>query len=282
MTASMNTSMRLCRLTIQADSATVLRGGAVCVICCCSWCADRSWAQIGPGGAWKGARTGAILGDHLYTAESDGHLYATDLRNGGRRPVGNPDFGTTAFLFVAGGNLYTLERDGSLYRVSPKNGTWMMVGRPGTWKDTRGGTIHRGRLYSVETSGALYATDLRTGAWTAVGKPVFGNTALLFAAGVNLFTIDRDGSLYRVNPANGGRTAVGQAGDWKDTLAGAVVEGRLCTAESNGGLFVTDLGKGTWNRIGKPEFGGTAFAFAAGGTLYTIEKDGTLYRVRVK
>jgi hypothetical protein len=45
---------------------------------------------------------------------------------------------------------------------------------------------------------------------------------------------------------------------------------------------VTDLGSGGWQQLGRPDFGATAFMFAANGSLYTIETDGSLYRVSAR
>jgi hypothetical protein len=79
--------------------------------------------------------------------------------------------------------------------------------------------------------------------------------------------------------APGDWVQIGPAGAWQPTIAGTILNGRLYTAENNGGLYVTDLRTGCWRQIGKPEFGSTAFMFAANGSLYTIETDGSLYRV---
>ena len=43
---------------------------------------------------------------------------------------------------------------------------------------------------------------------------------------------------------------VGPAGAWQPTLAGAVLNGRLYTTESNGGLYATDLDTGEWRQLG--------------------------------
>lgn len=79
--------------------------------------------------------------------------------------------------------------------------------------------------------------------------------------------------------AAGGWAQVGPAGAWKGTVAGTVLDGRLYTVEASGALYVTNLGSGQWQQLGKAEFGDTKFMFAAGEKLYTIENNGTLYRV---
>jgi hypothetical protein len=73
--------------------------------------------------------------------------------------------------------------------------------------------------------------------------------------------------------------AVGKAGDWKQTIAGVGLNGKLYTIESSGSLYVTDPSTGTWKALGKPDFAQTAFITAAAGKLFTIEKSGTLFSV---
>jgi sugar lactone lactonase YvrE len=135
------------------------------------------------------------------------------------------------------------------------------------------------RLYSIEKNGCLYATDLSNGEWEQIGQADFANTVSMYAAGNSLYTIETDGSLYRVSPQDGKWQRVGQEYAWKETQAGAVVQGKLYTVESTGFMYATDLTNGTWVSIGKPEFANTVSMFAAGNSLYTIETDGSLYRV---
>lgn len=75
------------------------------------------------------------------------------------------------------------------------------------------------------------------------------------------------------------RKQLGRAGDWRGTLAGAVLNDWIYTAEENGGLYRTNPYTGQWTQVGGLEFGNTRFMFALGGWLYTIESDGSLYRV---
>jgi hypothetical protein len=240
------------------------------------------WAGVGEGGAWKDTLAGAVLKGKLYSTESNGALYVTNLANGKWQPLGKAEFGDTTFMFAGPDKLYTIEKSGNLYRVDPATGGWEQVGDAGGWKNTQAGVVLKGKLYTTEAGGALYATDLATGKWKQVGKAEFGKAAFLFAAGDKLFSLDKDGSLYRVDPGDGGRSRVGGEAAWKGTKAGAVFDGRLYTAEANGTLTVTDLDNGKREQLGKAEFGNTRFMFAGKDEVYTIETDGTLYRVFVK
>lgn len=155
------------------------------------------------------------------------------------------------------------------------------IGSAGGWAKTIAGALLNGKLYTIESSGVLYVTDLETGVWTDIGNPEFQNTQFLFAANYNLYSIEKDGSLYVINPADGKWKIVGKAGEWANTIAGAVRNDKLYTVESNGAFFETTLSTGTWVQLGKPEFTGTKFLFAGLGKIYSIEANGTLYEINV-
>ncbi|HEV8370770.1 MAG TPA: hypothetical protein VGQ39_22665 [Pyrinomonadaceae bacterium] len=234
---------------------------------------------LGQSATWKATMCGVVSANsRLYTIETNGALYSTNLETGKWFQIGKPEFANTQFLFAVGVNLYTIERDGSLYRVNQSTGSWVRVGPAGAWSNTIAGTTLEGLLYTVGGSGALYETNPDTGGWRQVGRPDFGNTTLIFGAGPSLYTIERDGSLYRVNSANGSWSRVGEAGGWRNTLAATTLEGRLYTVEATGVLYETNLATGVWRQVGKSEFGGTRYIFSANGFLYTIEA-GNLYKI---
>jgi hypothetical protein len=241
-----------------------------------------AWEQVGQPGAWKATVAGVVYKDQLYTVESSGVLYATNLGTGEWKPIGKPDFAGTAFLFTAGDKLYAVEKDGGLYRVDPGDGARERVGKEGAWKATKAGVVVKDQLYVAETDGKLRAAPLDSDKRKQVGKAEFDNTTFMFTSGGKIYTIEGDGSFYRVDPGDGSWERVGKEGAWKAAKAGAVLDGRLYTAEAEGGLFATDLAAGERKQVGAPEFGNTAFMFAAGEKLYTIETDGNLYRVNAK
>lgn len=240
-----------------------------------------SWSLIGPEGAWKHTRAGTVLDDYLFTTETNGGLYVTDLENGQRKQIGGLDFGNTALLFAANEALYTIETSGDLFHVNPVAGSWNRVGKQGDWKDTVAGTIFNDLLFTVDASGALYGTDLETAEWEQVGGENFSNTALMFAADRSLYTIEKNGDLFRVNPNEGNWTRIGRQGDWQDTLAGATLGHLLFTIDASGALYATDLHTAEWDQLGGNDFAKTALLFAAGDALYTIETTGSLYRINL-
>lgn len=148
----------------------------------------------------------------------------------------------------------------------------------GDWDDTKHAVVLGGKLYTIEVSGALYVTELPSGVRRQIGKPDFGNTKFLFAGESNLFTIETDGSLYRVSAADGSRGRVGKAGNWKNTMVGAMIGYKLYTVETEGAMYETNTTNGVWRQIGKnAEFIRTEFFYSSGANLYSIEGDGYFY-----
>jgi hypothetical protein len=160
--------------------------------------ANGAWVGVGPPGAWKLMRAGAVLQDRLYTAESDGTLRAADLATGERKQVGKTGIGDAAGLFASADALYAIKTDGSLFRVDPDDGSLARVGPAGAWKAIRAGTVFNGRLYTAETDGTLRAANLAVGERKQVGNPDFGDTSFMFAAADQVYTIETNGNLFRV------------------------------------------------------------------------------------
>jgi hypothetical protein len=153
------------------------------------------------------------------------------------------------------------------------------IGKAGDWRGTIAGVGMNNLIYTVESSGALYATDPSTGSWKQFGKNDFASTVFMFAGDNQLFSIEKDGSLYAINPTDGSWKPIGKAGDWRGTIAGVGLAGRIYTVESSGALYATDPASGVWKQIGKSDFANTSIMLACSKKLFTIEKSGSLYAV---
>ncbi len=237
------------------------------------------WVQVGQQGAWKDTTAGTILDGKLYTTETSGNLFVTDLASGNWQQIGKPDFAATQFMFSGGANLYTIETNGNLFRVDPASGGWSQLGVGGGWANTLAVAVLNDRLFSAETSGGLFCTDLSNGTWQKIGGDDFGATKFMFSDRNSLFTIETDGTLYRISPVDGKWSGVGQRGAWKGAIGACVLGGHLYTAEKNGKLFSTDLHSGNRRSVGNADFAATRFMFPTGGNIHTIETDGNLFRV---
>lgn len=80
---------------------------------------------------------------------------------------------------------------------------------------------------------------MNSGEWVQIGKAEFVNTNFLFNHLDRLYSIETDGSLYVINTANGAWSRKGDAGAWKNTVGGAVMNGKLYTIETDGALYET-------------------------------------------
>lgn len=241
-----------------------------------------TWSQIGPAGAWRNTLAGTILDGRLYTVETNGYLYRTDLGSGAWEGLGKPEYAGTALLFAVGPSLCAIQSTGDLWIINPRDGTRSRVGPATGWKDTLVGAAWKGHLYTVEASGCLYRTDVSAGSWIQIGKAEFANTIALFAFGDSLYSIEKSGNLYRINPSDGTWVQIGAGGDWRSVIAGSPLKGHFYNVKENGCLYQTDLGTGKSHQLGKQEFAGTRGMWPAGDRLITIEKEGSLYLVNVQ
>ncbi len=79
--------------------------------------ADGTWERTGDFAAWENVAAGAVLGQVLYTAETDGALIATDVASGTRVPVGS-GFADVRFLFLANHLLCGIDANGNFFRAA--------------------------------------------------------------------------------------------------------------------------------------------------------------------
>jgi len=163
--------------------------------------ADGSSRPAGVKGAWKSTLAGTTLNGKLYTVETSGELYETDLATGIRKEIGKPEFAATATsgMWSANGKLYTCEANGALFEVNQETGVWKRIGATEEWKGTITGVVINNLLYTIETDGFLYETDLTTGKWSQIGKAEYANTAFMTGSSTGkLHTIDRSGNLFEI------------------------------------------------------------------------------------
>lgn len=228
-------------------------------------------------GDWADTKHAVVLGGKLYTIETSGALYVTELPSGKWTQLGKAEFANTKFFFAGTTNLFTIEADGSLYRVSAADGSWVRVGKTGDWKNTMVGAMIGDKLYTVESEGALYETNTTSGAWRQIGKADFVRTKFFYSSGDRLYSIEGDGNFYSISPVTGAWQRIGTSNDWVNTNRSTMHNGKLYSTEG-GALFETDPLSGAWKKI-STEYIRVAFLFGAGSSLYYIEFNGNLYRI---
>jgi len=125
---------------------------------------------------WKNTLDGFIHGDILYTVESNGFIYCTDLNTGEWWFLYlNVFYGKFFFKNCKDENnffpkMYMLDQYGNLFQMFNKN-YYTQFGKKGSWKNTSFLTVFKNKLFSLETSEKLYETDLTTGNWREIINP---------------------------------------------------------------------------------------------------------------
>lgn len=79
--------------------------------------------------------------------------------------------------------------------------------------------------------------------------------------------------------APGSWVQIGEAGSWKNTIAGVGMGDKIYTVESGGNLYETDSSTGRWRQLGGAEYSNTQFVFDGSGFIMTIEANGNLYKI---
>eukprot|EP01105_Mastigella_eilhardi_P024194 TRINITY_DN6271_c0_g1_i1.p1 TRINITY_DN6271_c0_g1~~TRINITY_DN6271_c0_g1_i1.p1 ORF type:complete len:673 (+),score=169.14 TRINITY_DN6271_c0_g1_i1:74-2092(+) len=157
---------------------------------------------------------------------------------------------------------------------------------------TLAGAILENTFFNASKDGHLYALDLNADdpRWTTVeGSAAFADTAFMLAypEGHCLYVITKENSMFRVDPhalsGGQGRALAGAEGEWGETVAATVLDGRMYTVSKAGVLlrndFLTSGLGGVSEQIGGVEFAGVRHMVSARDSLYMIEPSGDLMRV---
>ncbi len=122
---------------------------------------------------WKNTLDGFIHGDILYTVESNGFIYCTDLNTGewwflylnvfyGKFFFKNCNDVKNFFP-----KMYMIDQYGNLFQMFNKN-YYTQFGKKGSWKNTTLLTVFKNKMFSLETSEKLYETNLTSGVWREI------------------------------------------------------------------------------------------------------------------
>jgi hypothetical protein len=173
---------------------------------------------------WKNTLDGFIMNDILYTVESNGFIYCTDLKTGEWWFLYLSQF-HGKFFFTSEDKMFLIDLFGNLYKITNKN-YYLQFGKKNSWRETIHACVLNKKLYTVESNYRLYETDLETGKWKELGirtgkyqdkkdvededsdefmlpdKSFNGITALV-SSHKNLFMSNNKGELYLINKITG-------------------------------------------------------------------------------
>lgn len=117
---------------------------------------------------WKNTLDGFIKGDVLYTIESNGFFYCTDLNTGEWWFLYLNQFWGKNFFQTPLGKMFMIDQYGNLFQIFKKN-YYIQIGKKNAWKNTTHLCTLNNKLYSIETSNKFYETNLDNGKWREIG-----------------------------------------------------------------------------------------------------------------
>lgn len=214
----------------------------------------------------------------LYTFSSD-VLYKTELDSGYRSRLGNSVYKNIRFFFAINNRLHIIETDGSMLGIDPNTGDRKPESSMNTWVNVVQVIVVGNSLYSFENGVCYKHTALDPNNRKQIGKAEFYELGNLYRSDSRLFSII-GGNLYQINTGNGEWNKIGKGKAWKSVKAGAALNDKFYSIESDGILYETTLADGTKKELDKTQFIKGGFLFAESGKLYTI-LEGTLYEINM-
>ena len=214
----------------------------------------------------------------LYTFNF-GALYKTDLDSGYCSRLGNSVYKNIRFFFAINNRLYIIETDGSMLVIDPFTGARKPESIINTWVNVEQVIVVGNSFYSFENGVFYYHSALNPDKRKQVGKDEFYNLGALYRSDSKLYSII-DGNFYEINTGTGAWKKITKAKSWRSVKAGAILNDKFYSLESDGSLYETTLSDGTKKEMDKTQFIKGGFLFAESGKLYTI-LDGTLYLVSI-
>jgi hypothetical protein len=151
---------------------------------------------------WKNTLDGFVKDNLLYSVESNGFIYCTDLNTGEWWFLyHNQFFGN--FFFQSEGKMYLIDQYGSLYQIFNKN-YYVQIGKKNAWKGLTFIACLGNKVYSIEGSNKLISTNLNTGKMKEIvinskfcedGK-MFRGTCMMISTGKFILFSNKNGELY--------------------------------------------------------------------------------------
>ena len=221
------------------------------------------------------------FGGYLYTLDEFSAINKTDLATGEQTRLGNTTFNSYRFFFENQGRIYVIDNDGGMSSTDPATGAWVKMAAPETWSTMDRVFTVRHTCYGIENGGLYFFPTVNKKLNRKIGKDDFYNVGTLIKGDTLLLSLIGDGSLYDINLSTGVWRRIGKTKDWKREKAGAILNGKLYSVDSDEGFYVTDLNDGTRKQIDNTQFGRATVLFQEGGKLYMVDRKGTLFEVQM-
>lgn len=236
--------------------------------------------MVGPEGGWSAAISATVLNNKLYTVETDGAIYETDLTTTAKTAIGKAEYGNSRFIFATTTNLFIIDYNGTMFKVDPVKGGKEKVFLDAAWSDTYTFIAYKDNFYSINKKGVLTNTDLKTNTTRQMGT-TYSNIINMYATNDKLYLTEESGKMYEMNPLNGSQKLLSTNGVWSGIIAGTGYKDGLYMIDKTGILYSASLASGGKTKMGKPEFRLAKFLIGGNGNLYFIETTGSLYEIQL-
>jgi hypothetical protein len=156
---------------------------------------DGDTDKLGRSGDWSGAKHFAVWDDALYTVESDGYVYRTNLTTGGWKKLGSKPVGTTMNFFVVKDQL--VQNYGKKFNRVSDNGEIEGL----FFETSTDGFKHfkavGEKVVFIDKKGQLHVGS-STGEFNATGTENLGDLSRLVTVDDRLFGLKIDGTLIEI------------------------------------------------------------------------------------
>lgn len=165
---------------------------------------------------WKNTLNGFIYNDVLYSVETNGFIYCTNLISGEWWFMyHNQFFGNFFFCLPKENKMYLIDQSGSLYQICDKN-YYVQIGKKNAWKNTLHMTIFKNKMYTIESPSKFYETNITNGKWkeivikketddemSDIEQRLFKNVILLIANELSVIFTNKLGEVFQFKEESG-------------------------------------------------------------------------------
>ena len=169
---------------------------------------------------WKNTLDGFISDNHMFSAESNGFMYCTNLDTGEWWYLYLNQFFGKFFFLAENKNMYLIDNYGNLFQIFRKN-YYLQIWKKSNWKESQLVAVLRNCLYSIEPNNKIYETNLENGKFEEIIinykneaksfiddhnyslNSVFKNLTFFISNKINLLLGNKNGEIYSLSPNSG-------------------------------------------------------------------------------
>jgi hypothetical protein len=164
---------------------------------------------------WKNTLDAFIHENILYSVETNGFIYCTNLSNGEWWFMYNNQFFGNFFFITNDKRIFLIDQSGALYQIFNRN-FYVQIGRKNAWKNTQHVTIFNNKMYTIESPNKFYETNLTTGKWkeivikkaeneslTEIEQRLFKGITMLISNSYSIIFTNKYGEVFQFTEQSG-------------------------------------------------------------------------------